>query len=143
MAKRDNLGNLITKPDALKTLYLKTYTERLAHRPMRAELSDIFDLKTKLWFERLTILTKKDAPNWNEKHLFEVLSGLKNNKSIDPLGIVNEVFKPGYIGSDLIQALLCLFNECVRQQKIPEFMTHSNITSIYKNKGSRQSIDND
>ena len=80
MAKRDNLGNLITKPDALKTLYLQTYSERLAHQ---AELSDVFELKTKLWFERLTILTKKEAPDWNEKHLLRVLTGPKNNKSID------------------------------------------------------------
>ena len=57
--------------------------------------------------------------------------------------MLNELFKPGCIGSDLCLALLFLFNQCKIVQKIPDYMTFSNITSIHKNKGSRLSLEND
>ena len=37
MAKMDKNGNLITRPDKLKDLYLETYRQRLAHRPSEYE----------------------------------------------------------------------------------------------------------
>ena len=57
--------------------------------------------------------------------------------------MVNEVFKAGVAGNDLKEAILRLCNGCRINQKIPPFMTLSNITSIYKNKGSRLSLEND
>ena len=57
--------------------------------------------------------------------------------------MINEVFKSGCIGSDLKEALLDLFNGIKSNQHIPMFMTLSNITTIYKNKGSRLDLNND
>ena len=45
MAKLYTSGNLVTRPNELKNLYLKTYSDRLEHRTMNAELEDIFQLK--------------------------------------------------------------------------------------------------
>ena len=78
----------------------------------------------------------------NFKH-FKNVQSLKNNKMFDPNGMLNELFKEGFIGSDLKKALLLLSNGCKANQYIPNYMTVSNITSIYKNKGSRQLLDND
>ena len=72
-----------------------------------------------------------------------VLGSLKNNKSMDPNGMVNEVFKAGCIGTDLKEAFLVMFNGIKTDQFIPMFMILSNITSIYKNKGSRFNLNND
>ena len=36
MAKKDKFGNLITAPEALKSLYLETYQERLKHREIES-----------------------------------------------------------------------------------------------------------
>ena len=57
--------------------------------------------------------------------------------------MLNELFKEGVIGSDLKIALLHLFNGIKSSQIIPEFMKLSNITSLYKNKGSRSDLEND
>ena len=112
MAKRDNLGNLVTASEALKSLYLQTYINRLSHRPMKPELIEIFQSKTNLWNSRLNRIQKVTTCNWDFKCLENVLTKLKNNKSIDPNGMCNEIFKPGCIGSDLQLSLLKLFNQC-------------------------------
>ena len=143
MAKRDQKGNLVTAPNALKKLYLDTYVDRLNHRVMKTDLKDIFILKTLLWNSRLCELEAKPSVDWNMRQLDKVLQTLKNRKAIDPNGMLNEVFKGGYIGSDLKSALLMLFNGCKVSQCIPDFMTLSNITSLYKNKGSRLCLEND
>ena len=143
MAKNDETGNLVTNPTALKQVYLNAYAKRLAHRSMRPDLEDIFQLKTNLWKQRYRIISNNQSPNWNQEQLYRVLSKLKNNKAIDPDGLQNELFKPGCIGEDLAMALLCLFNQCKANQSIPQYMKLSNITSIYKNKGSRLCLEND
>ena len=41
------------------------------------------------------------SQKWNMQDLEKALKGLKNNKSRDHAGFVNEIFKPGVIGSHL------------------------------------------
>ena len=65
-----------------------------------------------------------------------VLKNLKNNKSRDPLGLVNELFKPSVAGTDLKQATLLLVNRIKEKQDFPETFWLCNITSIFK-KGKR------
>ena len=43
--------------------------------------------------------------------LRKVLSKLKSGKSRDPHGLVNEIFKPRVIGTDLKLSMLTMFNE--------------------------------
>ena len=76
-------------------------------------------------------------------NLDKVLKSLKNNKTQDPSGMINELFKQGCIGDDLKIALLGLFNGIKAHQFIPTFMSLSNITSIFKNKGSRLEMKNE
>ena len=40
MAKLDDKGNLISSPDGLKTLYLRHYEQRLAHRNIRYQYEE-------------------------------------------------------------------------------------------------------
>ena len=67
---------------------------------------------------------------------------MKNNKSRDPNGMMNELFKEGFIGQDLREALLQLFNSIKTSMFIPMFMTLANITTIFK-KGSRIDMNSD
>ena len=55
--------------------------------------------------------------------------------------MINEIFKPGVIGSDLQIALLDLFNLCKKEMKIPDFMTLSNIANVWKKRGDKMNID--
>ena len=46
------------------------------------------------------------------------------------------------IGRDLFTSLLLLCNEVKSQQKIPQFLKYTDITSFYKQKGDRRSLEN-
>ena len=71
-----------------------------------------------------------------------VLKYLKKNKSRDPLDLANELFLPNVAGHDLKVAVLRLVNKIKEKQEYPEALEVCNISSIYKNKGSRNSFDN-
>ena len=77
------------------------------------------------------------------KDLEAVLKSLKNNQSRDPLGMINEIFKPGVIGQDFKRAVLALMNGMKKSLEVPTFMQLSNITTIYKMKGSRLEMENE
>ena len=104
---------------------------------------DVYFLKTELWMSRLGYMEKIKTKPWDYEKLDAVLCSLKNNKSMDPNGMVNEVFKAGCIGTDLKEALLCLMNGIKEEQFLPIYMNLANITSIYKSKGSRFDLAND
>ena len=53
------------------------------------------------------------------------------------------MFKHENIGSDLKKSLLILLNKCKEQQVDPEFLSKSNIVSIYKGKGYRAKLENE
>ena len=116
MAKRDKNGNLITSPNLLKKLYLDTYKERLKSREMKPELLDLYFLKSELWDLRLEQLEQTKTRPWAVEDLDRVLKDLKRNKTRDPHGLVNEVFKPGVLGEDLKLGMLSLFN-CIKQEQ--------------------------
>jgi hypothetical protein len=75
--------------------------------------------------------------------LKRVLKNLKNNKSRDPQGYINEIFKLNVSGSNLREGLLLLANGVKSELKFPAFMQLANLTTIYKSKGSRMSLEND
>ena len=143
MAKRDKSGTLITAPSLLKKLYLDTYTDRLRNREMSPEMTDLYEMKCELWRLQSEALKLKKSKDWSEADLDKVLKKLKNNKTRDPHGLINEIFKPGVIGRDLKLAMLSLFNGIKTQFHIPKFLQFANITTIYKRKGSRQDLNND
>ena len=142
MAKLDEKGMLITSPNLLKSLYLRTYKHRLRQREMKTDYSEIFVLKTELWNSRMKELIENKSEPWEMENLMKVLKSLKNNKSMDPNGMINEIFKPGVIGEDLKEGLLSLFNGIKDTLYIPDYMNLQNITSLYKSKGSKMDMNN-
>ena len=96
----------------------------------------------KLWKKRLVEAQATVTPDWTNSDLEIVLRELKNNKFRDPLQLPNELFKPENAGSDLKQAVLKMSNEIKKQQVFPEVLGFCNITSLYKNKGSRKDFNN-
>ena len=100
-AKKDEFGNLVTAPTALKNLYLQTYKNRLEHRKINERYQNIRDLKTELWDLRFESLKKKEAVLWTLEDLEEATKSLKNNHSRDPNGMISELFKQNIAGKDL------------------------------------------
>ena len=143
MAKRDSDGNLVTSADGLKSLYLETYQHRLRHRTIESKYDDILHLKHELWNYRLINLNKKVSSPWKLSHLDKTLKSLKNNQARDPMGVINELFKPGIIGDELKFSTLSLMNSVKQNMSIPTNMRLSNNTTIYKSRGSRLEMSND
>ena len=75
--------------------------------------------------------------DWTMDELETVLKGLKTNISRDALGYLNELFKPDIIGDDLKLAVLKLMNKIKEKQIYPKCLQLCNISSIYKQRGSR------
>ena len=143
MAKLNEKGMLITSPNLLKELYLRTYKHRLRQREMKEEYMDIFFLKNELWESRMKELIGIKSEEWSLADLMKVLKSLKNNKTMDPNGMINEIFKPGIIGEDLKIALVSLYNGIKKKLFMPDYISLENITSLYKSKGSRLDMNNE
>ena len=143
MAKKDGHGNLITSKGALKKLYLDTYVHRLRNREMKSEYSDILELKTALWGERLRSLKVKHTPNWTLADLDSVIKSLKKNQTRDPSGLINELFLPGVMGQDMKSAIISLMNGVRQTGYFPPYMELADICTIYKLKGSRLDMSSD
>ena len=124
-------GQLVTAPEKLKDLYLVTYKDRLRHRKIDTKYEDIYIFKSNLWNYLLNECLQKKFLNWEIEELENVFKHLKANKSRDPLGIINELFKPNCIGEGLKQAMLNWLNLIKFNMKIPDVMKIANI-SIYK-----------
>ena len=94
-AKQNFVGKLITSQEGLKALYLETFIQRLRYRPIKHELSDLKVIKDELFSERLKLAKLVKTNPWSSTDLQKVLKVLKSNKSRDPHGLINELFKPG------------------------------------------------
>ena len=84
----------------------------------------------------------KNSPDWTMMDLDNALAKLKNNKTRDYEGFVNEIFKKGVIGSDLKNSLLIMFNKLRKNRLIPSLMNFANITTVPK-RGSRLELKNE
>ena len=142
-AKLNKKGEFVTDKVKLKELYLGTYKERLSHRPVHEGYESMFNLKMNLFKLREIVTSRTKSRDWTEKELMKVLKSLKTNKSGDHFGLIYEIFKPCSINDDLFKSLLLLCNEVKSQLKIPKFVTFTDITSLYKNKGDRNDLEND
>ena len=142
-AKTDINGRTVTDPSSIKQLYLDTFCHRLRERPKKEDNADLFELQQKLLEKRLLITAYDKSPQWTETDVFQVLSSLKNGKCKDPLWMINEIFKPPVAGADLIKSITIMMNLIKDQSKIPDIFRYKNISTIYKNKGSRSSLEND
>ena len=68
------------------------------------------------------------------EQLEKVLDYLKRNKSRDPMGYANDIFKNDVAGDDMKKATLILMNRIKYELIYPEALELYDISSIYKNK---------
>ena len=143
VAKKDGKGNLVTNHKELKKLYLKTYTQRMRNRPMKADLEELKDLIEELFDIRLKLASKKKSEPWTMDDLEKALKTLKKDKARDPNGWCNELFKDGVAGQNLKISLLTYFNRMKAENEISEFVRLADISTIYKGKGKKCELIND
>ena len=140
-AKKDKYGNLVSDKEALESLYIDTYRERLKPNTILEGLEDLKALKEYLFKLRFKYASKVISNPWQMNDLEKVLRSLKNGKSRDPHGHIYELYK--YAGKDLKISLLNFVNLVKSNQTYPNILQSSNITSFYKSKGDRSDLNND
>ena len=74
--------------------------------------------------------------------MYSNLKYLKKNKSRDPFGYANDIFRIDVAGDNFKKAILLLMNRIKKEQKYPKALEDCDISSIYKNRGSRNKFDN-
>ena len=72
--------------------------------------------------------------------LLVAIRKLQNNMCKDPHGHVNELYKS--IGTDGLMSILDMVNYIKQELLIPSKLNISNISTIYKGKGSKQIVNN-
>ena len=102
----DDHGNIVTSPNGIEKIALETYKKRLENRPMKDNLKGIQEEKENLCKIRLEIAKRTKTAPWTMDNLDAVLKYLKRNKSRDPFGYANEIFRPEVAGDDLKRAIL-------------------------------------
>ena len=141
--KRNKKGNIITHPKGVKKLTLDHIKHRLRHRPIKPTLVELGELQDELFKIRLARSKLQKSKPWTKKQLMKILRSLKTNKSKDPHGLVNQLFKENVAGSDMIDSLLIMMNKIKQESEVPESLRWANISLIYKGKGERVSLDSD
>merc|ERR1719319_1915010 len=108
---------------------------------MNPDLEEIKESKEKLAEKLMEVAKNNKTPDWSKKELHKVLEQLKKNKSRDPHGLANEIFKNEVAGSDLKRAILVLMNRIKSEQIFPKVLEYCNISSIWKQKGPRNDFE--
>ena len=140
-AKRNHSGKIVSGSSEIKCLMAKEFKERLRTRPLRPDFEMFKGNKKKIFELKMQIAEANKSPDWKMCDLESALSNLKNNKSRDHEGYINELFKTDVAGYDLKQSLLMMFNKLKKEKKIAVFMNFSNITTVPK-KGSSIELKN-
>ena len=131
IGKKDKFGNIVTNYEGLKELYLNTYKHRLRNRPIKEEFQEMKACKDELFELRMNLANSAKSVPWTMEDLELVLKNLKQGKSRDPNGWVNDLFLNEVAGGKLKISMLRLFNKIKLENYIPDFIRKSNIATIY------------
>ena len=141
-AKKNHKGRIVSAPGELKKLLAKEYKERLRSRPARPDLYGLSRRRRRIFRLKMKLAEENTTSPWTMNDLENALKDLKPNKSRDPEGFVNELFKKDSIGEDLKKSLLLMFNRLKKEKMIVKFMNLANVTTVPK-RGSRLKLENE
>ena len=139
-AVMDKAGNLVADHAGILDVMKEEFTHRLRNREMKEEYSELREMKEYLCHLRLQLAKTADYSNWTIEQLQKAIKKLRNNKCRDPHGHINEIYK--HLGQDGLTSLLNLLNLIKQEIIIPSKLNLSNVSTIYKGKGSKQNVVN-
>ena len=137
-AIEDGDGKLLTTGAEIDEETVKHYTKVLENRQIKPNLEQHKKDREELCETRIKEAKKNVTPDWTIENVKRVIDELKKKKSRDPHGYSNEIIQSG--GHDLHLAVLKLMNNIKTQQKFPACLEPCNITSLFKNKGTRKNL---
>ena len=136
----DKIEQLATDSKSILEVMKDEFAFRLRNREISPEYEEMKELKEYLCHLRLEITRNSDFLPWNMEHLKEAIGRLKDNKCKDPHGHINELYK--CMGGGGLRSLLAMLNRIKEELLVPASLQLSNVSTIYKGKGSRQDVTN-
>ena len=131
---------LVTTSADILTVMKEEFAHRLRNREMCPEYTELREIKEYLCTLRLEITKQCNYDPWTIDELRIAIGKLKNNKCRDPHGHINELYKE--MGVDGLASLLTLLNRIKEELLIPSNLKMSNVSTIYKGKGSKKNVVN-
>ena len=119
IAKYDKNNQLITTKSGILNLYEEEYKNRLSLSPPHKGYEELQQLKNFLFKLRVNISKSAKSNDWTEENVLKVCKSLKNNKARDRDGLIYELFKPPFCGSDVTFSITKLFNQIKSNLTIP------------------------
>ena len=129
---------LITDSKGILEVMKEEFAHRLRNRTIDQDYAEIKDVKEYLCQLRLEITRNDDYEPWMLDDLKAAISKLKNGKCRDPHGHINELYHN--LGIKGLEALLALLNRIKEEVIVPTCLQLSNVSTIYKGKGSRRDV---
>ena len=136
----DRNDNLVTDYTSILDVMKEEFSYRLRNREINPEYKELQELKEYLCKLRLDITKKTKHDEWTIEELNKAIQKLPNNKCKDPHGHINELYKN--MGKDGLTSLLDMLNMIKESILIPRKLNLSNVSTIYKGKGSKQNVVN-
>ena len=128
-AMLDENENLLTTNKAIQERAVKVFSTRLEANPIKEHLKEFEAETNRLCEERLKECKLIKTDPWDENDLKEAIKQLDKEKSCDPEGFANKIFKEDVAGTDLFKAVLKLMNLMKERQVFPKVLEKCNITT--------------
>ena len=125
-------GKVITNPKEKKKVIINHFEHRMRKRKAVEDAKSVIEMNEEIFRIRLKEANENKSKEFDMKELEKVLKSLKTNKSSDPEGLINELFKEEAMGSDLKESVLMMMNRIKVEMKLPQEMKKANITILHK-----------
>ena len=136
----DKHDNLLTDPTTIRNEYLSEFKHRLRTRNIKTELKWYESFLNDICYLRVDAAKSNNSPEFSILELKQVIRELKTEKSMDPIGMVREIFKKA--GDGFLNSLLDMMNSIETSKILPLEWSKIWITALKKKKGSFKRLKN-
>ena len=130
----DSFGNEITDQANIRNEHKNEFTHRLCTRVMDDQLKVHENMQNQLCKLRLLKSRTRASPDFTVEEVDQAIRELKNGKSVDPTGLVRELFKKS--GKGLRHSIQMMMNTIKTTHVLPLQWSQMCIRTVKKKKGS-------
>ena len=137
----DKHDNLLTDPVTIRNECLSEFKNSLRTRDIKTELKWYESFQSDICYLRVDDAAKSNnSPEFSILELKQVIRELQTGKSMDPTGMVREIFKKA--GDGFLNSLLAMINSIKTSKLLPLEWSKTCITTLKKKKGSFKKLKN-
>ena len=135
----DKHDNLLMDPATIRNEYLSEFKHRLRTRDIKTELK-WYESFQNICYLRVDAAKSSNSPEFSILELKQIIRELKTGKSMDPTGMVREIFKKA--GDGFLNSLLDMMNSIKTSKILPLELSKTWTTTLKKKRGSFKKLKN-